>query len=125
MSNKQEQLGMNPSTAQARLLKDILFKFAKETPCYHCKGMLTRETFSIEHKVPWLHSENPKELFFDLNNISFSHLSCNIAAGRKPEKMSEEERYQKSSIYNKLYKLRFSKEKRQEKRREQYLRTGN
>lgn len=82
---KNEQLGMNPSTASAKLLKDILFSLILETNknyCFHCGIKLTRETFSIEHKVPWLHSENPKELFFNLNNISFSHLECNVKAKR-------------------------------------------
>ena len=26
---------------------------------------------------------NKKELFFDLNNISFSHLKCNVGAARR------------------------------------------
>ena len=39
---------------------------------------------SIEHKIPWLDSDNPKELFFNLEkNIAFSHLSCNISAARQ------------------------------------------
>jgi hypothetical protein len=82
---KQRQLGMNPSTAQAKLLKDILFFFVnkEEIKCFQCSGALTRENFSIEHKVPWLHSENPRGLFFDLDNISFSHLSCNYGAARR------------------------------------------
>lgn len=37
----------------------------------------------IEHKIPWLDSDKPKELFFDLENIGFSHLSCNIKARRQ------------------------------------------
>ena len=82
---KQRQLGMNPSTAQAKLLKDILFFFVNrdEIKCFQCSGTLTRENFSIEHKVPWLHSESPRELFFDLDNIRFSHLSCNYSAARR------------------------------------------
>ena len=31
--------------------------------------------------MPWLDSINPKESFFDINNIAFSHLSCNVGAG--------------------------------------------
>lgn len=45
----------------------------------------TVEELSIEHKTPWLNSNNPKELYFDLNNIAFSHLSCNIGARRNKE----------------------------------------
>lgn len=85
---KQTQLGMNPSTAQGRLVKDLLFKFVQlhHPNCYHCGGTLTRETFSIEHKTPWLDSEDPVGLFFNLDNIDFSHHRCNIGAVRKPMK---------------------------------------
>ena len=84
---KTEQLGMNPSTASHRLVKDILWALILQTgqgKCCKCGHQMTRETFSIEHKIPWLDSDNPKELYFDLNNISFSHLSCNVADSRKP-----------------------------------------
>lgn len=82
---KKSQLGMNPSTASNRLVKDVLFKLAKDAghTCFQCKGELTRDTFSIEHKVPWLDSEDPIGLFFDLDNIAFSHLGCNVGARRR------------------------------------------
>jgi hypothetical protein len=87
MSNKkQEQLGMNPSTAQHRLLKDILWDLIVKTnqdTCCKCNCKMTRDTFSIEHLVPWLDSTNPTDLFFDLKNISFSHKSCNYSDARK------------------------------------------
>ncbi len=85
-----QQLGMDYGTASNRLIKDILFSFIKRSGlrCYHCDGELTRETFSIEHKVPWLDSKTPAKLFFDLENISFSHRSCNIAAARRPTSWS-------------------------------------
>lgn len=86
---KQQQLGMNPGTASHRLVKDILWSLIVETNkdfCYKCNAKLTRETFSIEHKIPWLDSENPLELFFDINNISFSHLKCNVGSKRDPKK---------------------------------------
>ena len=79
---KQNQLGMNPSTATGRLVKDLLFSYVKDQPCHVCGKALTRETFSIDHKVPWLDSEDPLALFFDLDNIAFSHKSCNYGARR-------------------------------------------
>lgn len=88
---KAEQLGMNASTASGRLLKDILFKFicdAGQNMCYQCGESMSREDFSIEHKTPWLDSSNPTELFFDLENISFSHLKCNIGAARRKKGFS-------------------------------------
>jgi hypothetical protein len=89
MSNekKKQQLGMNPSTASGRLVKDILFSLIQETgknSCHVCWAEMTRDTFSIEHKDPWLDSDNPREAFFDLDNISFSHLACNSGRARRP-----------------------------------------
>ena len=88
MSSKDKktlQLGMNPSTASGRLVKDILFRLAIQAghTCHRCGGDLDRETFSIEHKVAWLDSEDPVGLFFDQKNIAFSHLRCNSADGKR------------------------------------------
>lgn len=84
MNRKKEALGMDPSTAQGVLKKSIMFDLAKRlglTTCYQCKEEIENvEDFSIEHRTPWLNSPNPKELFFNLDNIAFSHLSCNCAA---------------------------------------------
>lgn len=82
------QLGMNPSTASGRLVKDILFDFVDKSGaiCHQCGEKMTRDTFSIEHKVPWLDSEDPVSLYFDLDNIAFSHLICNTKASRNPSK---------------------------------------
>lgn len=83
---KKKQLGMNPSTASNRLRKLILFDLIKKLEldvCYQCKQKIEKiEELSIEHKIPWLDSEDPKELFFSLENIAFSHLSCNSSAKR-------------------------------------------
>tara|TARA_B100001245_G_C22891839_1_gene429659 strand:- start:3040 stop:3405 length:366 start_codon:yes stop_codon:yes gene_type:complete len=88
MNTKQAQLGMNPSTAQGRLLKNLLFDFAIKAghKCYRCGGELTRETFSIEHIIPWLNSDDPVELFFSIDNIAYSHLLCNIKDARKSKR---------------------------------------
>lgn len=87
MSNKKKtQLGMNPSTASNRLVKDVLWSLVVETGqgnCYRCGLPMTRETFSIEHKEPWLDSQDPLGRYFDLNNISFSHLKCNVGNRRQ------------------------------------------
>lgn len=117
MNKKQEQLGMNPSTAQHRLLKDILWDLvvkANLDTCCKCGNKMCRNTFSIEHIVPWLDSENPVDLFFNLNNIAFSHLLCNIADRRNPQKWDDREAYE---LYRKqkstnLAKARYNPEKR-------------
>ena len=84
---KMEQLGMNPATAANQLRKKILFSLLKEAGldnCYHCGEKIEFiMELSIEHKIPWLDSDNPGKLYFDLDNIAFSHLSCNTSAGRR------------------------------------------
>jgi hypothetical protein len=83
---KSEQLGIPFGTASARLRKNILFNLLKkhnENYCFKCgKIISSEEELSIEHKIPWLHSENPIKLFFDIDNIAFSHLSCNVSDKR-------------------------------------------
>lgn len=99
---KSIQLNMDPGTASNRLVRDVLFSLVVETGkdvCYQCNTKISREDFSIEHKVPWLHSEDPIGLFFGLDNIAFSHLSCNCKAGRKPGKKYES-RTEANEAYN-------------------------
>lgn len=81
---KSKQLGMPTGTATNRLRKMILFHLLKkhnENFCFQCtKEIKTIEELSIEHKKPWLHED--VDLFWDMNNIAFSHLSCNCSAAR-------------------------------------------
>ena len=129
---KDTALGMNRSTAQARLTRDLLWKYlclAGSNSCHRCSKPMTRETFSIDHKVDWLQSDNPVETFFDLDNISFSHLDCNSAAGssRVKSPCGTNAKYRNGcrcdackaahSISSKRY---YSKERRQDR----YQRTG-
>ena len=87
-SNKKKtvQLGMSNGKAQHKLRKMIMFKMIQKLGldiCFQCgKKIDTIEKLSIEHKIPWLDSKNPKELFFNLENIAFSHLKCNVLAVR-------------------------------------------
>lgn len=56
----------------------------KENICFRCGTIIETEAeFSIEHKSAWQSAPDPLSAFFDLNNISFSHLVCNIAAASK------------------------------------------
>ena len=96
------QLGMPWSTANNKLKKMILFKLLKESGlnwCFQCNEKIEKiEDLSIEHKIPWLYSDNPKELFFDLNNIAFSHINCNSGSARKFSKGKG--RHPSNSAYN-------------------------
>lgn len=84
---KSKQLGMPHRTATYRLRSALLFQLVQQAgrdKCYRCGEKIeSYGEFSIEHKIPWLDSENPPGLYFDLDNVSFSHRSCNIADGRR------------------------------------------
>ena len=85
-AEKEKQLGMPLGTAANQLKKAIMFQLVKEAglgKCFQCgQSIQTIEEFTIEHKKPWIHSSDPKAAYFDLNNIAFSHASCNSGARR-------------------------------------------
>lgn len=78
-------LGMPHGTASGRLRKMLLFRQLKkhnENVCVRCeKEIETVEELSVEHIKPW--EGISAELFWDLNNVAFSHLRCNVGAPRK------------------------------------------
>ncbi len=120
---RKEQLGLHPGTASNRLVKDILFGYIKrdDSKCFRCNGELTRETYSIDHIEPWLHSHDPVGLFFDLENISFSHLKCNTNARRIPQKKTpEEKRVRKNELNRRYRKATYCSEER----RKRYIEKG-
>lgn len=125
MDKKQQQLGMNPSTAQHRLRMDLLFAFVKAAGhrCFRCGGELTRDSFSIEHKVPWLDTDDPKFNFFDPENIAYSHPACNFGAARRINKYPDRAAYavirrnRKNELAREVYTP--------ERRRERYERVGS
>lgn len=69
------------------LRKLILFDLAGRLDlltCYQCGNPIeTVREFSIEHKQPWEGAENEEAVFFDFDNIAFSHLGCNSGACRR------------------------------------------
>lgn len=116
---------MNPSTASHRLVKDILYSLIVKTEqnnCFLCGFPMSRDTFSIEHKIPWMGSEDPSKLYFDLENISFSHIKCNIGAARKPHKVYDSKNEANAASGRRVY-ARLSKEERQD-RRQKYNKYG-
>lgn len=74
---------MPHGTAQHRLRQSIMFHLVKDlgrNNCFRCKEIIKYVSeLSIDHKIDWLHNEKPRETFFDLENISFSHRKCNKA----------------------------------------------
>ena len=92
-SNKKKDmlLGMPHGTANGQLKKSLIFKLAgmvQLLTCHKCGKLIEKqEDLSIEHKNAWQQASNPKEAFFDLENIAFSHLSCNISSGCRPNRI--------------------------------------
>jgi len=76
---KTVHLGMPYGTAMHKLRKNLVFHMAQrlgEDFCFKCGNRIeTAEELSIEHKAPWLHSD--EALFWDMDNIAFSHRVCN------------------------------------------------
>jgi hypothetical protein len=75
-----EQLGVSIGTARCRLVRLIIFDFIIKTAnnkCFKCLSPMTLEDFTIEHKKPWFNQNKASDLYFDLENISFSHAKCN------------------------------------------------
>lgn len=74
-------------TASAKLRKNILFELIVKCGldnCFQCGAKIKSvNELSIEHKVPYLDSEDPVKLFFDIDNIAFSHLKCNVGSARQ------------------------------------------
>ncbi len=92
MNIKDAALGISHGTAANRLRKSIMFALICETKrnvCHQCgAGIWKVEDLSVEHKEPWLAADDPRKAFFDLNNIAFSHLKCNVRAARpRPRKI--------------------------------------
>lgn len=86
--DKSRFLGMKHGTAEHRLRKLVLFRLVQQTGndiCFRCGDRIeSPESLSIEHKRPWLGVD--KSLFWDLDNIAFSHLGCNSRAARRAHK---------------------------------------
>jgi hypothetical protein len=73
------QLGMSWGAACGLLRKLVLFAVLKrhgENVCFRCEQPIeSADDLTIEHKQPWLHIS--PELFWDLDNVAFSHRTCN------------------------------------------------
>lgn len=128
---KNSQLSMSFGKASHKLVRDIMFDLLIKDghKCFRCGGELIRETFSIEHKIPWLDSEDPSKMFFDLGNIAFSHFKCNVGAIRNVRKhKTEEDRAAALKESKKKSKAKWREntplEIRRKKRRAYYERTG-
>jgi len=80
---KLEILGIPFGTACNRLRRMVMFDLLRrhqENVCFKCgKMILKTEDLTLEHKETWL--DGGSSLFWDLNNIAFSHKQCNLRKG--------------------------------------------
>jgi hypothetical protein len=78
-------LGLPVSKASHTLKKRLFFNFLKQLNldiCYRCNNkILSAEELSVDHKIEWRYDK--PELFWDLNNIAYSHRKCNKPRSRK------------------------------------------
>jgi hypothetical protein len=120
-----QQLGMPYGTACNRLRKNILFsllKKLKENTCFKCGQVIQSvDDLSIEHKLPW--EGRDADLFWDIENISFSHVGCNRPHNPPSHKkyFTPEEKLVASRIHG---ATSMRKHYTTEKRREKKERTG-
>jgi len=81
-------LGISPSAATGRLRKAIILRLLQrlgEANCFRCSGKIdTPEDLTIDHKRNWLNAD--VALFWDLENIAFSHPRCNSKANGQSER---------------------------------------
>ena len=123
-------LGMSWGAACNRLRKKVLFSLIvrlKENTCYRCGNeILSVDDLSIEHKDAWRQAENPVESFFDLDNIDFSHLSCNSAAASKPHKkyFTQDAKRAQGRKEFKIWWDGLGKDKQKQRRRRNYVKNG-
>lgn len=84
---REEQLGMSVGKARNILNKSIMFMLVQKSnmdTCFQCGHKIESvDELTVEHMTPWLHEENAIELYFDLDNIAFSHAFCNSSAARR------------------------------------------
>lgn len=121
--HKSQFLGVPFGTACNKLRKNILFKLLqklKENICFRCHlEIVTVGDLSIEHKEPW--EGRSIALFWDLDNIAFSHLHCNRPHKHGMQKYTPEEALRiKRERTAQYMRDVYTTEKRQEK----YQRSG-
>lgn len=93
VAKQKSLLGMHPGSAANKLRKHIMFDMVVRLEldtCFHCgEKIKTPRELSVEHKTPWEGATDPRETFFDLDNIAFSHLGCNAGDANRRRKALE------------------------------------
>ena len=89
-------------TASNRLRKMILFSLLakhNENVCFRCgKVIATVDDLSIEHKKAWLSVDS--KLFWDIDNVAFSHLKCNTPINVKLGEQHGNSKLTEADVYH-------------------------
>ncbi len=101
-------------TACGRLRKIIIFnlaEIAKMRDCYRCNVYIDNiDEFTIDHKTGWQHVS--PDLFWDFENIAFSHASCNSLAAKKVAACPLKSSYKKGCRCERCRNLKAKQDKR-------------
>lgn len=116
---KSALLKMPFGTANGKLRKMLLFEFTRRLgllQCHRCgEQIVSIDDFSMDHKIEWQSAADPIAAFFDLENIAFSHLSCNSsAANRRRIHASASERHRAGHIRHRPKHAAYMRRKREE-----------
>ena len=76
-------LGMSGGSANNRMRNNVVFRLAGKLDmltCFRCGQPITSVgDLSYDHIKEWRKADDPASLFFDAENIAFSHRLCNFA----------------------------------------------
>lgn len=115
MPKDKDLLGVNPATANYQLHRRLVFAMAQQlnlAVCFRCGHTIVDVSdLSIEHKKSWRSAANPRAAFFDLENVAFSHLRCNCAAGGGSNKKYATKAGRKTA-YSRRNKERWNRQRR-------------
>ncbi len=104
MDKKSQQLGMNFGTACYRLERMLVLRLLKrlgEDFCFRCGSRIERvEDLSTEHKKDW--QDIDPALFWDLDNIAFSHKRCNYSATKRRPSQGTKSKMRKAHLGKKF-----------------------
>jgi hypothetical protein len=82
-TSRDELLGHSYSTARNRLRVMVIYDLYRKLnalDCFRCgEHIASHSELSLDHKTAWLNTNNPQELYFDVNNLAASHKACNVS----------------------------------------------
>jgi len=122
-------LGVPYGQAVGRLRKMIMFQLAQEAgrdTCVRCGQKIESiDDFSIDHKIAWESAPDSNVTYFDLGNIAFAHLGCNIGAEQRAHNHCKHghEYTPENTFEDTKWRRRLCRQCRRDRARRQYHKT--